>query len=175
MPVSVRTRFEIFKRDDFQCRYCGRRSPEVVLEVDHIVPACDGGDDDLMNLATSCWACNRGKAGVPLSSTITGEDPHDRAVLLLEQDRQMREYNAVATRDRMERERLAEDLLDYWCEYAGCESVPKRHYVWLLRQLEHLPAEWIRACMLEAIDRGFTKDWRYVMGIVRNHRQEVGA
>jgi 5-methylcytosine-specific restriction endonuclease McrA len=38
LAVSVRTRFEVFKRDDFTCQYCGRKSPDVVLEADHIVP-----------------------------------------------------------------------------------------------------------------------------------------
>jgi hypothetical protein len=30
MALSVRTRFEVFKRDEFTCQYCGRKSPDVV-------------------------------------------------------------------------------------------------------------------------------------------------
>ena len=71
MALSVRVRFEVFKRDLFTCRYCGKHSPEVILEIDHVVPCCDGGTDDLMNLVTACWDCNRGKAGVPLSDVIS--------------------------------------------------------------------------------------------------------
>lgn len=54
-------RFEIFKRDGFVCQYCGRKPPEVVLHVDHIVPVIEGGDNDEMNLVTACSECNLGK------------------------------------------------------------------------------------------------------------------
>ena len=74
-PLSVRTRFEVLKRDNFTCRYCGRPSGEdVTLEVDHIVPVCEGGTDDPLNLITACWDCNRGKADVPLTRAMTAED-----------------------------------------------------------------------------------------------------
>ncbi len=59
--ISKKKRFEVFKRDSFTCQYCGRTAPDVVLEVDHINPVANGGDNDLMNLITSCYDCNRGK------------------------------------------------------------------------------------------------------------------
>ena len=59
IPKSVR--FEVFKRDKFTCQYCGESAPNVILEVDHIVPVSKGGTDDVMNLITSCRDCNRGK------------------------------------------------------------------------------------------------------------------
>lgn len=59
--IRPTTRFEIFKRDSFTCQYCGRKAPEVVLEVEHIEPVSKGGSDDLMNLLTACEACNDGK------------------------------------------------------------------------------------------------------------------
>lgn len=62
MSVSVRTRFEVFKRDRFTCAYCGKHPPDVLLECDHIIPVAAGGSDDLENLVTACWDCNRGKA-----------------------------------------------------------------------------------------------------------------
>lgn len=60
--LSVRTRFEVFKRDRFVCQYCGKTPPDVLLEVDHIVPRAAGGSDDITNLTTACWDCNHGKA-----------------------------------------------------------------------------------------------------------------
>lgn len=36
-------------------------APDVVLEIDHINPVVNGGDNDIMNLVTSCFDCNRGK------------------------------------------------------------------------------------------------------------------
>jgi hypothetical protein len=59
--LGKKTRFEIFKRDSFACQYCGKSAPEVVLHVDHIHPVAHGGDDDLLNLITSCVECNLGK------------------------------------------------------------------------------------------------------------------
>lgn len=49
------------ERDNFTCQYCGQHAPNVTLEVDHIVPVCNGGEDSLDNLKTSCSACNGGK------------------------------------------------------------------------------------------------------------------
>lgn len=65
LPKSIR--FEIFKRDSFTCQYCGRSSPDVILECDHIVPVSEGGTDDVLNLVTSCRDCNRGKGKRKLS------------------------------------------------------------------------------------------------------------
>ena len=62
MSLSVRTRFEVFKRDRFTCSYCGNHPPDVLLEVDHVVPRAAGGSDDIDNLVTACWDCNRGKS-----------------------------------------------------------------------------------------------------------------
>lgn len=61
------TRFEVFKRDKFTCQYCGRSAPDVILQVDHIQPVADGGEDDILNLVTSCFDCNSGKSSKPLS------------------------------------------------------------------------------------------------------------
>lgn len=65
--ISPKTRFEVFKRDAFTCQYCGASAPETVLRVDHIHPVSKGGDNDLMNLITSCFRCNSGKSDVLLS------------------------------------------------------------------------------------------------------------
>lgn len=65
--LSKRTRFEIFKRDSFTCQYCGRQSPDVVLQVDHIQPVAKGGGNDFLNLITSCLECNSGKSDRVLS------------------------------------------------------------------------------------------------------------
>ena len=59
--ISVKLRFEVFKRDNFTCQYCGRKSPDVILHVDHIDPVKNGGDNNIINLITSCADCNFGK------------------------------------------------------------------------------------------------------------------
>ena len=60
-------RFEVFKRDAFTCQYCGRKAPDVVLQVDHIYPQSKGGASDILNLVTSCAECNNGKSDRELS------------------------------------------------------------------------------------------------------------
>jgi len=59
--LSKKIRFEVFKRDNFTCQYCGAKAPDTILEIDHIKPIAKGGDNSLTNLITSCFECNRGK------------------------------------------------------------------------------------------------------------------
>lgn len=65
--IGKKVRFEVFKRDSFTCQYCGAKAPEVLLEVDHIDPVAAGGGNDIINLITSCKACNSGKSKNKLS------------------------------------------------------------------------------------------------------------
>lgn len=67
MAITKKIRFEVFKRDGFKCAYCGKEPPLVVLEVDHIDPKSKGGKDEINNLLTACFDCNRGKRDVPLT------------------------------------------------------------------------------------------------------------
>ena len=59
--LSKKTRFEVFKRDSFTCQYCGQKAPDVILNIDHILPVKEGGTNELLNLITSCFPCNNGK------------------------------------------------------------------------------------------------------------------
>lgn len=63
-----RLRFEVFRRDGFQCVYCGRTVADgVILTLEHIVPKSQGGDYSKDNLACACDECNTGKADYVLS------------------------------------------------------------------------------------------------------------
>lgn len=57
-------RFAIFKRDNYRCQICGRTAADhgAVLEVDHKIPRAKGGTEDIANLWTLCFECNRGKS-----------------------------------------------------------------------------------------------------------------
>lgn len=59
--ISPKIRFEVLKRDSFTCQYCGKKAPDVVLEIDHIKPVAKGGANEIMNYVTSCKCCNIGK------------------------------------------------------------------------------------------------------------------
>lgn len=91
--VSVRVRFEVFKRDKFSCRYCGKNPPDVLLELDHIVPVAAGGGNDPSNLLTSCRACNGGKSDRLL---VEGEYPTPSAAANAEDAERLRQAKAYA-------------------------------------------------------------------------------
>lgn len=174
MPLSIRTRFEVLKRDNFTCRYCGGKSPEVVLEVDHILPLCEGGTDDPLNLTAACWACNRGKSGVPLDAVMDAENPHDRAVMILERERQMKEYNEVLKQSRHRRLCEAWDLIRHWENDPELGQCKRSDLTWLMNALEWCPSETIRNFMDIAIDKNIG-ELRYVKGCVRNLRESEGV
>jgi hypothetical protein len=177
MAVSVRVRFEVFKRDGFQCRYCGKKSPEVVLEVDHIVPVCEGGGDEEMNLATACWDCNRGKSGVPLADIMTGSDPHDKAVLILERERQLREYNAVMAAVVVRVESDFQIVINHVCELTGRKAFGNQTDVnWLRSVLENKYSVWtiLKACDI-AYERNKLRSFQYVAGVLRNLAEQGQA
>jgi hypothetical protein len=105
--MSKTLRFEVFKRDGFQCQYCGANPPQVVLQVDHIHPVSKGGSDEIGNLITSCQPCNLGKGVRPLSSVTQGMK--EQAKEAAEREEQIKGYAEVmeAARQRMEREAWA--------------------------------------------------------------------
>lgn len=54
----------IKKRDNYTCCVCGNSlfiEPNLLLEVDHIIPVSKGGKTEPCNLQTLCWRCNRKK------------------------------------------------------------------------------------------------------------------
>lgn len=52
-------RNRIYRRDNYQCVYCGSRKE---LTLDHVIPKSRGGQNDWTNLVTSCSKCNVKKA-----------------------------------------------------------------------------------------------------------------
>lgn len=110
-PISKKLRFEVFKRDGFTCQYCGKMSPDVVLEVDHIKPVASGGKNDMLNLVTACLSCNRGKGAIELNDETA----------VKKQQKQLTEANERRLQLQMmlewksELARLVEDQVDYIC------------------------------------------------------------
>jgi len=62
--IPPKLTLKVLKRDNYKCLICGKSPsthPELSLEVDHILPVSKGGTNDLENLQTLCFYCNRGK------------------------------------------------------------------------------------------------------------------
>jgi len=61
-PIVKLTRREIFRRDHFQCQYCGRHSAD--LTIDHVIPRRLGGETRWDNVVSACPRCNHFKGGM---------------------------------------------------------------------------------------------------------------
>lgn len=57
------TRENVFKRDNYECVYCGCGRE---LTLDHVIPQSKGGKDTWDNLVTACRSCNAEKADLTL-------------------------------------------------------------------------------------------------------------
>ena len=109
-------RFEVFKRDAFTCRYCGRKSPEAILETDHIVPRVAGGLDEIENLVTACYVCNRGKGARLLTEIPVERDLHEKAIAIAERELQIAEYNHWKATQRQREDSELGALLNAWVD-----------------------------------------------------------
>lgn len=59
------TRDNVFKRDGFECVYCGDDNKKT-LTLDHVIPQSKGGPNTWDNLVTACKRCNNEKADLTL-------------------------------------------------------------------------------------------------------------
>lgn len=62
--MTSKLRQRIKERDGFTCKQCGasvQKEPNLLLEIDHIIPVSKGGLTTEDNLQTLCWRCNRKK------------------------------------------------------------------------------------------------------------------
>ena len=63
--MTKKLRDFIKERDNFTCCNCGNSThiePNLLLEIDHIIPVSKGGETKEENLQTLCWKCNRSKS-----------------------------------------------------------------------------------------------------------------
>lgn len=69
------TYFQIFKRDNFRCVYCGKSvfQEKIKLVIDHIIPRSILLDNNITNLVTACKECNASKSASLLSPEIIEE------------------------------------------------------------------------------------------------------
>lgn len=102
MAVNKRLRYEVLRRDNHTCRYCGATAPDVPLRVDHVTAVALGGTDTPGNLVTSCEPCNSGKSSTTVDAALIADVSSDAlrwaaameqaAAKLLEQEQPKLEY-----------------------------------------------------------------------------------
>jgi len=66
-PRPRLTRREIFRRDNYTCQFCGKKSLD--LTIDHVFPRHKGGKFSWDNVVTACPACNHRKGGKTLEES----------------------------------------------------------------------------------------------------------
>jgi hypothetical protein len=139
MAVSKRTRFEVLRRDEFACRYCGAMAPDAKLTVDHVVPVALGGSDDPANLVAACRDCNAGKGSTGPSEELV-QDVSDDA----------RRWAAAIQQVALDRA-VARDMAElrvhrFYEEWKSWDAT-----------LYHLPSDW-RTAVNGWLDAGLTMD-----------------
>lgn len=167
--ISKGTRFRIFTRDNFTCRYCGRQSDTVVLVVDHVVPVVEGGTNEDMNLATACEPCNQGKGRQTLTSTPID---NEATRLRLAQEMQEQRGAAEAARCMVEAKReLRQEVINLWCEIRGKEDMPRQTanimFGFARKYGLELVATWVEIANERLGSKSDYQVGRYVCGIRR--------
>lgn len=59
----------IFKRDGFQCQFCGIKPEKKMLSIEHLTPKSRGGLTTFLNCTTACMQCNLRKGDRLLKET----------------------------------------------------------------------------------------------------------
>jgi hypothetical protein len=167
--VKKSVRFAVFDRDSFTCQYCGRRPPEVTLVVDHAHPVVEGGDNDPVNLVTSCVDCNAGK-GRRLLGASQAPDAAVEAARCAQQAAELEMYRAAKEELRKSLGSVVDALGELWCETFHTIHAPADDIVTWCSQYGPEEVEfavnrsqWKRANLATDASRK-----RYVGGILRN-------
>ena len=123
--LGKKLRFEVFKRDEFKCQYCGATPPAVILQVDHIHPVSDGGSNEMDNLITSCQPCNIGKGKHKLSNVP--ESLKQKAERIAESEAQISGYQAIIFEKSHRIEKEAWEIFHFML--GEVDSVPKKDFL----------------------------------------------
>lgn len=151
MALTKKIRFEVFKRDSFTCQYCGRKAPDVVLQCDHIEPKAKGGSDDILNLITSCFACNAGKSDRRLSDDSVVAKQREQLAQLQERKEQiemmMEWQRSLAELDQ----HATEELAAFWTTLVPTFALLDSAKVELRKMVSRFGVEAVANAMRKAV------------------------
>lgn len=181
MAVSKRLRFEVLRRDNHTCRYCGMTAPDVVLQVDHVTPVALGGTDDPSNLVTACRDCNAGKSSANADASVVGDVSGDA----IRWAAAMKQAASIQAKRGAERQQYVSHFDDHlWSDWScgpSKEPIP-RPADWSVsveRWFDHgvdmaLLADCVRIAM-EATKIPPSRTWKYFCGCVWRRLEEQAA
>lgn len=171
--MSKKLRFEIFKRDGFSCQYCGATPPAVVLEVDHINPVANGGDNDPDNLICACFNCNRGKAANSLDSIP--QSLSEKAAITAEAEEQLKGFYKILKKkkERLEDEswEIAE-IMKPGCAEKGFNIKWRQSIVMFLQKLDFYAVTDAMEIASAKMPYSNAKTFAYFCGICWNRIKE---
>ncbi len=170
MSISKKDRFEVFKRDDFKCQYCGRTPPEITLEVDHINPKSKGGGDNYENLISACFDCNRGKGDIELCKIPnTLQNNYE---ILQERENQIKEYNKLLKKieKRTNKDIYEVDKIYREVTYYGVNDLSDLYKISVRKFIDKLGLQTTKDAMVYAVNKKrFSGDpFNYFCGICHN-------
>lgn len=166
LQISKKLRFDVFKRDLFQCVYCGAHPSEtVILEIDHIHPVAEGGTNDIDNLVTACWDCNRGK-GAGLLTTVP-QSLEEKAAATLERETQIRAYYEILEAKKQRRDDELWSIADIYMQRFSEDSILRSRLASIRTFLDRLDYPEVREAMEIAVDKMHSRApaFRYFCGI----------
>lgn len=125
MAITKRLRYEILRRDNHTCRYCGASAPDVKLTIDHVLPVALGGQDDATNLVTACKDCNAGKTSTTPDSPLVADVSNES----IRWSRAMEQVAAERVEERRIRDFMRESVHALWIAWGWTDSEGQRRTV----------------------------------------------
>lgn len=176
MAVSKRTRFEVLRRDNHICRYCGASTPDVHLTIDHVLPVALGGDDSPSNLVAACDTCNSGKSSTSPTEQLVADVDADTLRWAAARQRAVMRWRQA----RNDNHANFDKFFSVWVKYdTRLENLPANApemvYRWLAEGLE---IDDIIDATHIAWSRTNIVDWakfRYLVGICRRKIEQIDA
>lgn len=130
IPITKGMRFEVLRRDNFRCHYCGEESKNTKLQVGHIVPVSMGGSSDISNLVAACHDCNSGKGAKPIDEKHTAQDAKKH---LKAQAKKIKEMKRVVDAINLKRQAESSEFEIFatsWVKAFGdCGYTVNRNYI----------------------------------------------
>ena len=188
MSISKRLRYEVLRRDNNTCRYCGASAPEVKIAIDHVVPKSLGGLDVAENLVAACVDCNTGKSSSQPDAAFVKQVEEDafqwKAAVKDSLRREVKDYPAVLAA-------LAqfEEVWDGYTYGEGGPSVPRdsawrktvKTWLSMLTQGDLEDPEFVDLASQVLLDlipsimsrKGIDDRWRYYCGAAWNKVREM--
>ena len=144
--ASKKIRFDVFKRDNFTCQYCGRTPPAVVLELDHVIPKAKGGADSIDNYITACFDCNRGKRNHTLDTIPSGVG--NNLEILKEKRLQLKAFNRLIEKQERESNEAIASINEIFSDnFPGLNPTETFNKVTIKQFIRCLPVAKVRDAM----------------------------